>query len=231
VNPLLGQTLSETYNVAFCSGRNQEGVCPFRLESEKMSCQETCVTEEDLTGEENPLEEDGVEDTSSGAAPTRVNPEHSLKLALAAARTAGENGGSEIVVLDMSKHTAIFDYFVIATGTSRRQLHAISEEIDNTLEKELDDKRMNIDGYDDSKWIVLDYGTVVIHLFDEDTRTFYSLEALWGDAEKVDLTEALRTFVNVRFSLVRFSLMSAFRSTWLGQRTYFFFLFFLKSLG
>lgn len=102
-----------------------------------------------------------------------------------------KTGGTDVVVLDMSKHTAIFDYFVIATGTSRRQLHAISEEIDNTLEKVLKDKRMNIDGYDDSKWIVLDYGTVVVHLFDEDTRSFYSLEALWGDAEKVDISDLL----------------------------------------
>lgn len=132
------------------------------------------------------------EDQPSGAAAQRTDPERSLTLALAAARTAAENGGTEIVVLDMSKHTAIFDYFVIATGTSRRQLHAISEEIDNTLEKDLNDKRMNIDGYDDSKWIVLDYGTVVIHLFDEDTRVFYSLETLWGDAKKVDLAETLK---------------------------------------
>ena len=51
---------------------------------------------------------------------------------------------------------------------------------------------MNIDGYDDSKWIVLDYGTVVVHLFDEDTRSFYSLEALWGDAEKVDISDLLK---------------------------------------
>ena len=116
-------------------------------------------------------------------------------LAMAAVKTAAENGAQDLVVLDMSKHTAIFDYFVIATGTSRRQLHAISEEIDHKLEDELNDKRMNIDGYDDSKWIVLDYGTVVIHLFDEDTRVFYSLEALWGDAAKVDLTETLK---NVR---------------------------------
>lgn len=153
-----------------------------------MSIQETCVTDESPAEFAN-------EDQPSGAAPQRTNPERSLTLALAAARTAAENGGTDVVVLDMSKHTAIFDYFVIATGTSRRQLHAISEEIDNTLEKELNDKRMNIDGYDDSKWIVLDYGTVVVHLFDEDTRTFYSLEALWGDAEKVDLTETLK---NVR---------------------------------
>ena len=50
---------------------------------------------------------------------------------------------------------------------------------------------VNIDGYDDSRWIVLDYGTVLIHLFDDDTRAFYSLEALWADAVKIDLTEVL----------------------------------------
>ena len=106
-----------------------------------------------------------VEHAASGAAAKRVAPERSLELALAAARTAAENGGSDVVVLDMTRHTAIFDYFVIATGTSRRQLHAMS---------------------------VLDYGTVVIHLFDDDTRKFYSLEALWADAGKVDLTETMK---------------------------------------
>ena len=50
---------------------------------------------------------------------------------------------------------------------------------------------MNIDGDDDSHWIVLDYGTVIIHLFDEDTRKFYSLESLWADASQVDLTGTL----------------------------------------
>ncbi len=126
------------------------------------------------------------------AAVSRTNPERSLQLALAAARTAAENGGQDIVVLDMSRQTALFDYFVIATGTSRRQLHAMSEEIDHKLEEDLNDRRMNIDGYDESRWIVLDYGTVVIHLFDGDTRAFYSLEALWADAQKVDLTDVLQ---------------------------------------
>lgn len=126
------------------------------------------------------------------AASSRVNPQLSLDLALAAARTAAENGGTDIVVMDMSSRSAIFDYFVIVTGTSRRQLHAISEEIDHKLEDELNDKRMNIDGFDESRWIVLDYATVVVHLFDDDTRKFYSLEALWADAEKVDLTETLK---------------------------------------
>ncbi len=133
-----------------------------------------------------------TDDRSPYAAVTRQNPERSLELALAAARTAAENGGSDIVVLDMSRQTALFDYFMIATGTSRRQLHAMSEEIDHKLEDDLNDKRMNIDGYDESRWIVLDYGTVVIHLFDADTRNFYSLEGLWADAQPVDLTDVLK---------------------------------------
>lgn len=140
-----------------------------------------------------PEESSPEEDPRSGGSVNRVNPDRSLELALAAATTAAENGGTDVVVMDMSGHTAIFDYFVIATGTSRRQLHAMSEEIDHKLEDDLNDKRMSIDGYStDSGWIVLDYGTVVIHLFDEETRGFYSLEALWADAKKVDLTETLK---------------------------------------
>ena len=139
----------------------------------------------------NALQGAKLEHSSNPAAISRTNPERSLELALAAARVAAENRGTDITVLDMSKCAAWVDYFVIATGTSRRQLHAMSEEIDHKLEDDLGDKRMNIDGYDESKWIVLDYGTVVIHLFDEETRMFYSLENLWADAEKVDVSEAL----------------------------------------
>lgn len=134
------------------------------------------------------------DDRSPNAAIDRRNPELSLQLALAAARTAAENGGTEISVLDMSSQTALFDYFVIITGHNRRQLHAISEEIDHKLEDDLNDKRMSIDGYDQSRWIVLDYSTVVIHMFDPETRDYYSLEALWADAKKVDLSEALSDY-------------------------------------
>jgi ribosome-associated protein len=134
------------------------------------------------------------ENRSPNAAVDRRNPEKSLQLALAAARTAAENGGTEITLLDMSNQTALFDYFLIVTGNSRRQLHAISEEIDHKLEDDLNDKRMSIDGYDQSRWIVLDYGTVVIHMFDEETRDYYSLESLWADATKVDLSVELAGF-------------------------------------
>lgn len=116
----------------------------------------------------------------------------SLDLALAAARTAAENRGQNVLVLDVREVTPIFDYFVIATGTSRRQMHAMSEEIDHKLEDDMGDGRLNIAGYDDSRWIVLDYGNVVIHLFDEETRDYYALEDLWAEGKRVDLTETLR---------------------------------------
>jgi ribosome-associated protein len=111
----------------------------------------------------------------------------SLQLALAAARVAADNRGRDIVLLDMRKQTQIFDYFLIVTGTSRRQLHARSEEIHQTLKVDMKEKRIGLEGYDESRWIVLDYGDVVIHLFDEDTRKFYSLENLWADAVPVPL--------------------------------------------
>ena len=106
---------------------------------------------------------------------------------MAAARTAEENRGEDIVVLDMREITPVFDYFVIVTGNSRRQLHAISEEIERVLKEELRDKRMGIEGYDESRWILLDYGNVVIHLFDAETREFYALEDFWGQAARVRL--------------------------------------------
>ncbi len=110
----------------------------------------------------------------------------SRDLALAAARTAIDNRGQDVRVLDTRAQTPLFDYFVIATGSSRRQLHAMSEEIDQKLEVDLHDRRLGIEGYDDSRWIVLDYGSIVIHLFDDDARQFYRLEELWADSPRVE---------------------------------------------
>lgn len=115
----------------------------------------------------------------------------SLELAHAAAVVAEENRAKNIVVLDMRKLTAAFDYFVVVTGASRRQLHAISDEIDDKFEKDLGDTRLGREGYDDSRWILLDYGDVVIHIFDEETRDYFSLEELWAEAPRLDLSEVL----------------------------------------
>ena len=132
-------------------------------------------------------------ETNPMVAPSRsIRPhgvEHGRTLAAAAARVALENNGKDVIVLDVCAQSAEFDFFVLATGTSRRQLHAISEQIDDALEKDLGDKRLGIEGYEESRWIVLDYGSVVIHLFDEETREYYDLESLWADGKRVPLSE------------------------------------------
>ena len=111
--------------------------------------------------------------------------EHSLQLALAAARSAEENRGQNVVILDLREQTAIFDFFVLCTGSSNRQLRAMSDAIDDILQKEFLQKRLGTEGYQESHWILLDYGSVVVHLFDENNRDYYRLEDLWAGAPHV----------------------------------------------
>lgn len=108
-----------------------------------------------------------------------------LHRACLAARIASDNKGSNILVLDMRSVTPLYDFFVISTGTSRRQIHAIAEETDAAMRAE-GDTRLGIEGYDASKWIVQDYGDIVVHVFDPDTRDYYKLEDLWADAKKIE---------------------------------------------
>ena len=84
------------------------------------------------------------------------------------ARVAADNKARDVLVLDMRGITPLYDYFVIATGTSRRQLHTLAEEIDAALHAE-GEARLGIEGYEASKWVVQDYGDIVVHLFDPDT--------------------------------------------------------------
>jgi ribosome-associated protein len=102
-----------------------------------------------------------------------------------AARVAADNKGRDVIVLDMRQVTPLYDYFVLATGNSRRQIHTMAEEIDAALRAE-GDRRLTIEGYEASRWVVQDYGDVVVHLFDSDARQYYALEELWADAERVD---------------------------------------------
>ena len=118
----------------------------------------------------------------SGTAPTAAT---ALDRACMCARVAADNKAQDVVVLDMRGVTPLYDFFVLATGTSRRQIHTLAEEIDAGLRAE-GDERMGIEGYEASKWVVQDYGDVVVHVFDPDTRDYYKLEELWADAPRVD---------------------------------------------
>ncbi|MBI3839146.1 MAG: ribosome silencing factor [Planctomycetia bacterium] len=119
----------------------------------------------------------------------------SLERALAAARVADLNRGRDIAIIDLRQITPVFDYFVLVTGSSRRQLHAISEEIDDVLKKEFNDHRLGMEGYAESRWILLDFGDVVVHLFDEETRRYYDLEQLWAGAERVPFDSSQQKIV------------------------------------
>lgn len=108
-----------------------------------------------------------------------------LQRACLAAKVAADNKGQDVRVLDLRAVTPLFDFFVISTATSRRQVHTIVEETDAAL-RAVGDERMSVTGYESSKWVVQDYGDVVVHVFDTDTRGYYNLEELWADAEVID---------------------------------------------
>jgi len=108
-----------------------------------------------------------------------------LERAFLCARVAEDNKAKDVLVLDMREITPLYDFFVLATGSSRRQIHNLAEEIDAALRAE-GDQRRSIEGYEASKWVVQDYGDVVVHVFDPDTRAYYALEDLWADAPHLD---------------------------------------------
>lgn len=109
----------------------------------------------------------------------------SLERACLAAHIAAENKGRDVLVLDMRGITPLYDYFVFATGASRRQIHTITEEVDDAMHEQ-GDRRLSVEGYEASKWVVQDYGDVVVHVFDDATRQYYGLEDLWADAPHID---------------------------------------------
>jgi ribosome-associated protein len=113
-----------------------------------------------------------------------------LERALAAARIAEETRGTDIRVLDLREITPVFDYFVIATGSSRRQIHAMADEIEAVLKKEHKDRKRGAEGYEEGRWIVLDYGDVMVHLFDAEARDYWDIEHLWSDAKRVAVPAA-----------------------------------------
>ncbi len=109
----------------------------------------------------------------------------SLERACLCARVASDNKARDVLVLDMRGITPLYDFFVLITGNSRRQIHTITEEIDANL-RQCGDLRLSVEGYEGSKWVVQDYGDVVVHVFAPQLREYYAIEELWADAPRVD---------------------------------------------
>lgn len=103
-------------------------------------------------------------------------------MALRAARAAESTKAEEIDVLDLRQKTPVTDFFVICHGRNRMHVQAIGERVEEALAGQLHHR----EGADGNTWVLLDFGAVVVHVFQEETRRFYDLERLWGDADHLD---------------------------------------------
>lgn len=109
----------------------------------------------------------------------------STAMAQLAAYAAGEKKAKEVRILDIRSISAVADYFVICSGTSNTHIRAIAD----SVEALLTDKGLRLhhmEGYQNGRWILLDFGDLVVHVMQDDERSFYNLERLWGDAVEVD---------------------------------------------
>ncbi len=108
----------------------------------------------------------------------------SEKLADLVVKGMQEKKASDIVLVDLREvKNAVTDFFVIASGNSDKQLSAISESVDEFVFKGLKENPWHKEGHNNKEWVLLDYISVVVHIFSKDRRSFFSLEKLWGDAK------------------------------------------------
>ena len=107
-------------------------------------------------------------------------------------RAALDKKALDVVVLDLRHTPAFTDFFLICSGQNPRQVHAIADAVEETL-KAAKVRPSHVEGYDRADWVLMDYFTFVVHIFTPQTRAFYSLERLWGDAERIDVADGERT--------------------------------------
>jgi ribosome-associated protein len=105
-----------------------------------------------------------------------------LKIAV---KAADDKKAHDLVVLDISKIASFADCFLICTGDSSRQMHAIADEIEAKL-KVVGIRPSHVEGHQNSEWILMDYLDLVIHIFSKEARAYYDLERLWRDGNKID---------------------------------------------
>jgi len=108
-----------------------------------------------------------------------------LPAAQAAARALDEKFGKDISLLEVGRISTIADYFIIATGGNANQITAMQDAAQETLHKHSVALR-HTEGHKAANWVLLDFGSIVVHIFDEESRTFYNLERIWGDGLAVE---------------------------------------------
>lgn len=106
--------------------------------------------------------------------------EAARRLAETAAAALEDKKGLDVRVMAVAGQTALADYFVIATGTSNTHVHALADEVEFRIKQDLGTAPSHIEGYRNNIWELMDYGSVVVHIFTAEARAFYHLERLWG---------------------------------------------------
>ena len=120
---------------------------------------------------------------------TTVNPDlgdSADLVAVWAARAADEKLGEDITVINVSQILGVCDWFVLTSGSSPRQVKAILDEVEETVAKETGSRPRSVEGIDTRRWVVMDYGDVIVHVFHSEDREFYRLERLFSDAPQMN---------------------------------------------
>lgn len=108
-----------------------------------------------------------------------------IEVARAAADAAEFKGAEDVCIVDLTELSDVCDYFVIATGGNTRMVDAIVDEVEEKVAKTCGEHPFSIEGREERSWILMDYGSVVVHSFTPEAREYYRLEKLWGDAPRV----------------------------------------------
>ncbi|TCD53559.1 ribosome silencing factor [Alloscardovia theropitheci] len=111
----------------------------------------------------------------------------SIEMARTAALAADEMKGDDIVAFDVSEPLGLTDVFLIATGSSPRHVLSIAEEIEKQLHLQHSMNPREREGLEEGQWVLLDFGDIVVHVMDQDSRDFYDLERLWKECPRIDL--------------------------------------------
>ena len=104
------------------------------------------------------------------------------EVAAVAAQAASDKKGEDVCVLALTELSDVCDYFVIATGSNNRLVDAIVDEVEEKVAKAFSEHPFSIEGREEGTWILMDYGSVLVHVFTPEAREYYRLEKLWGDA-------------------------------------------------
>jgi len=109
-----------------------------------------------------------------------------IEKARLAVKASQDKKAQDPVILEIKDLTVIAEYFVVCSGESRTQVGAIANNVEEALAKE-GIKRRSIEGTDYNNWVLIDYGDVIVHIFENETRNYYELEKLWLDAPRIDV--------------------------------------------